>query len=240
VAAKQQGSLSRATGRWSRYELIAIDEVGYVPRMHSVYCYNFHVTGALRASIVFFVLAQGAIRAELCSANPPPPEWRNEFRFFSGYSAATATLIGTETNRRFALAGFSYSYRCWFWTSISVGYTAGVMPAAILIEPSHAVYGFGVTPVGFTVDFSRRRSLHPFVEFDGGIIASTEPIPERGPDATGLNFLFDLGGGIRWKVGSRGAVILGYKFLHLSNAFTTSFNPGVDNNVFYVGYSFLR
>ena len=191
-------------------------------------------------SVAALVLAfPGSIRAQFCSANPAQ-EPRHEFRLFGGYSPATATLIGVETDRRFAVAGFSYSYRCWQWTSISVSYTAGVMPAAILIEPAHAVYGVGVTPVGFTLDFSRRRTLYPFVEFDGGIIASTEPIPERGPDATGLNFLFDLGGGIRWRVGSRCAVTLGYKFLHISNAYTTGFNPGVDNNVLYVGYSFLR
>jgi hypothetical protein len=199
------------------------------------------VTAALRASVAAFVLAvPGAIRAEFCSANKAPQSWRHEFRFFGGYSPATATLIGTETDRRFAVAGFSYGYSCWAWNSVILSYTAGVMPAAILIEPSHSVYGVGVTPVGFTLDFTRRHRLDPFVEFDGGIIASTEPIPERHPDATGLNFLFDLGGGIRWRVGTRRAVTLGYKFLHISNAYTTGFNPGVDNNVFYVGYSFLR
>jgi len=31
VEAWQQGQLSRAVGRWTRYELIAIDDVGYVP-----------------------------------------------------------------------------------------------------------------------------------------------------------------------------------------------------------------
>lgn len=182
----------------------------------------------------------GSIRAEFCTSNPDPQELRHELRFFAGYSPATTTFIGTATNRRFALAGFSYGYRCWVWTSVSISYSAGVTPAAILIEPSHSVYGVAVTPIGFTFDFSRRRNLHPFAEFDGGIIASTEPIPERGRNATGLNFLFDLGGGIRWRVGSRGMVTLGYKFLHISNAYTTGFNPGVDNNVLYVGYSFLR
>jgi hypothetical protein len=204
-------------------------------------CYNFYVTASVRASVAAFVLAlPGAIQAEFCSANPAPQEWRRQFQFFAGYSPATSTLIGVETDRRFVLAGLSFSYRCWAWSSVSLSYTAAVMPAAILIEPSHSVYGVGVTPVGFTLDFNRRRRLYPFLEIDGGIIASTEPIPERHPDATGLNFLFDLGGGIRWKVGPRAAVTLGYKFLHISNAFTTSFNPGVDNNVFYVGYSFLR
>ncbi len=61
-------------------------------------------------------------------------------------------------------------------------------------------------------------------------------MPVRAVNATGLNFMFDVGGGVR--IGR--AVTLGYKFLHISNANTTSFNPGLDNNVIYAGYSFVR
>ncbi len=179
--------------------------------------------------------------AGFCSAPPADAPPRHEFQFFAGYSPHSSTIIGTESGRRFALAGFEYSYHCWIWNSVSLGYTAGIMPAAILIQPGgHAVYGFGVTPLGFTLDLARRRRVHPFFEVSGGIIASAEPIPEQHPDATGLNFLIDLGGGIRWNVGKRSALTFGYKFLHISNAFTTNFNPGVDNNVFYFGYSLLR
>ncbi|HUA21452.1 MAG TPA: acyloxyacyl hydrolase [Bryobacteraceae bacterium] len=183
-------------------------------------------------------------------------EPRQEFEFFSGYSPGSSTLIGTETNRRLVVAGFSYTYRCWIRKSLSLGYTATALPAAILLQPAevlynfvppyqrqsppHAVYGFGVAPLGFTLDFLRTRRVHPFTETIEGLIASTEPIPENQPDATGLNFLFDLGGGIRWDVSPNRSVSLGYRFLHISNAGTTSFNPGVDNNVFYVGYSFER
>ena len=184
------------------------------------------------------------LQAGLCTARDPQP--RHDFQFFAGYSPASATLIGTAPDRRLALAGFAYSFRCWSWNSVSVSYTAAAMPAAILIQPSegnvpaHAVYGFAVAPVGFTFDLARKRRVHPFIETTGGIVASTQPIPENQPDATGLNFFFDVGGGVRWRAGERGAVSLGYIFFHISNAGTTSFNPGVDNNVFYVGYSFSR
>ena len=177
--------------------------------------------------------------AGLCS--PAPANWpRHEFQFFAGYSPASSTLIGTETDRRFITAGFTYEHRCWIWNSMSLSYTGTLMPAAILLEPRHAVYGFGIAPLGFTLDLMRTRRIHPFVETIEGLIASTEPIPETGPDASGLNFLIDLGGGIRWSVRRHRAVTFGYRFLHISNAGTTDFNPGVDNNVFYVGYSFLR
>jgi len=97
------------------------------------------------------------------------------------------------------------------------------MPAAIPIQPyAGNVPAHAVAPVGFTFDLARKRRVHPFLETIGGIVASTEPIPENLPDATGLNFFFDFGGRIRWR------------------ALERSFNPSVDNNVFYVGYSFLR
>ena len=187
--------------------------------------------------------------AGLCSAAPAPYEFRHDFQFFAGYSPVSATLIGTTSDRRFVAAGFGYSYRCWIWPGVSITYTGELMPAAILLQPaqylpqlvpSHAVYGFAVTPLGFTADFGRRHKLYPFLETDEGIIASSEPIPINIPGASGLNFLIDLGGGVRIKTGERHTISLGYKFLHISNGFTSAVNPGVDNNLFYAGFSFLR
>ena len=179
----------------------------------------------------------------------PSDEPRHDFQFFAGYSPVTATLIGTTTDRRLVLAGFGYSYRCWIWSKVSIAYTGEILPAAILLEPeqylpqyvpAHAVYGFAITPLGFTADFGRHRDVYPFIETDEGIIASSEPIPINIPGATGLNFLIDLGGGIRFKTGERSAVSVGYKFLHISNGFTSPVNPGVDNNVFYAGFSLWK
>jgi hypothetical protein len=186
----------------------------------------------------------------------PPPETRHDFQFFAGYSPVSATLIGTTTDRRFFLAGFEYSYRCWTWSGVSISYSGGLMPAAILFQPAsispnaqhalfsavsaHSVYGFAITPLGFTADFGRRHRVYPFLETNEGIIASSEPIPINVTGATGLNFLIDVGGGVHIKTGERREITLGYKFLHISNGFTSAVNPGVDNNIFYAGFSFLR
>jgi hypothetical protein len=177
--------------------------------------------------------------AGFCSSDPSPSEPRHDFEFFAGYSPVSATLIGTTTDRRFFLAGFSYSYRCWVWPSVSISYTGELMPAAVLLQPK-AVYGFAVTPLGFTMDFGRSHKVYPFLQTNEGVIASSEPIPINVTGATGLNFLIDLGGGIRIKTGQRHAISIGYKFLHISNAFTSPVNPGVDNNVFYAGFSILK
>jgi hypothetical protein len=195
-------------------------------------------------SLVFVILATPAW-AGFCSPKSWMPEPRHNFEFSAGYSPVSATLIGSTEDRRFFLAGFGYSYRCWAWTGVSISYSGELMPAAILrqpaeFSPSHSVYGFAVTPLGFTADFGRRHRVFSFLQTNEGIIASAEPIPINVIGATGLNFLIDLGGGIRIKAGPRHAISLGYKFLHISNGFTSAFNPGVDNNVFYAGFSILK
>jgi hypothetical protein len=203
--------------------------------------------GGWVGSLFVFVAVPGW--AGFCSDAPSPAEPRHDFQFFAGYSPVSATLIGTTTDRRFLAAGLGYSYRCWIWPRVSLAYTGEVLPAAVLFQPSqylpqfsvsHAVYGFAITPLGFTAEFGRHRSIYPFLETDEGIIASSEPIPIDIPGATGLNFLIDLGGGLRIKTGERHTISLGYKFLHISNGFTSQVNPGVDNNLFYAGFSFLR
>jgi Lipid A 3-O-deacylase (PagL) len=202
------------------------------------------------ALIAMLLLLPGAPAwAAFCSTDSSPSDPRHDFQFFAGYSPVSATLIGTTTDRRLSIAGFGYSYRCWVWPGVSISYSGELMPAAVLFQPgqylpqfvpAHAVYGFAVTPLGFTADFGRRHRVYPFLQTNEGIIASSEPIPIDVIGATGLNFLIDVGGGVRIKTGERRAITLGYKFLHISNGFTSSVNPGVDNNVFYAGVSILK
>lgn len=203
----------------------------------------------MRQFAILFLIPAAPVWAAFCSPDSAPSGPRHDFQFFAGYSPASTTLIGTTTDRRFLMAGFGYSYRCWVWPGLSVSYSAELMPAAVLLqptqylpqsEPAHAVYGFAATPLGFTAGFGRRHRLYPFLEINAGIIASSEPIPINVPGATGLNFLVDAGGGVRVKTGQRRAISLGYKFLHISNGFTSPVNPGVDNNVIYAGFSLLK
>jgi DNA replication protein DnaC len=64
VEAKQQLQLSRVLGRWSRYELIAIDEVGYVP------------LAEVGAEFLFQVIADRAEKAAvILTTNLPFSEW---------------------------------------------------------------------------------------------------------------------------------------------------------------------
>ncbi len=151
--------------------------------------------------------------AGICTSDPVAMDHKQDFQLYAGYSPSSATLIGTAQDRRFLLAGVSYGYRCWAWKSISISYRADLMPGAVVFQPAefllqgaygsevarfapaHAVYGFGITPIGLMAEFARTRTVHPFLLGNAGVVASTEPIPEPVANATGLNFLFDFGGG---------------------------------------------
>ena len=64
VEAKQQLQLRRALARWARYDLIAIDEVGYVP------------LAEVGAELLFQVIAERAEQAALIlTTNLPFSEW---------------------------------------------------------------------------------------------------------------------------------------------------------------------
>ncbi len=64
VEAKQQLELRRVLGRWARYDVIAIDEVGYVP------------LAELGAEFLFQVISDRAERAAvLLTTNLPFSEW---------------------------------------------------------------------------------------------------------------------------------------------------------------------
>jgi len=207
-------------------------------------------TSAVSLMLLLIASFPDEAQATVCSALSAP---RHDFQLLAGYSPVSSTWIGRTEDRKFVLAGFTYSYRCWKAREVGISYTTGVFPVAALLQPAmpnfrastpriipeHAVYGVGVLPVGFTAHFGR-HAIQPFFEMRGGMIASTEPVPINAPDSTGLNFLFDVGPGMRFKVGDHHAVSMGYKFLHISNAYTANFNPGVDNNVIFVGLSVLR
>ena len=64
VEAQQQGQLRRALARWARYDVLALDEVGYVP------------LAELGAEFLFQVIAERAEQAAvILTTNLPFSEW---------------------------------------------------------------------------------------------------------------------------------------------------------------------
>jgi opacity protein-like surface antigen len=67
---------------------------------------------------------------------------------------------------------------------------------------------------------------------------STQPIPVQ--NAGSFNFTFDLGAGFQLYQSKSRSIRAEYRYHHISNHSTASANPGIDNGLLQVTYSFGR
>ena len=96
VEAKHQNQLSRALARWSRYELIVLDEMGYVP------------LAEIGAELLFQVIAERAERATvILTTNLPFSEWTQVFP----NARLCKALVDRVTDRAHILETGVESYR---------------------------------------------------------------------------------------------------------------------------------
>lgn len=96
VEAKHQNQLSRMMARWSRYELIVLDEMGYVP------------LAEVGAELLFQVIAERAERAAvILTTNLPFSEWTQVFP----NARLCKALVDRVTDRAHILETGTESYR---------------------------------------------------------------------------------------------------------------------------------
>ena len=100
-------------------------------------------------------------------------------------------------------------------------------------------YGIGFAPIGFEFNFRRRKRVQPVLGINAGLLHFTRDVPIAHSAAT--NFTFSWGAGLQIFTSPSKSVTVGYRFHHISNANSGDpFNPGIDSNFIYVGYSFHK
>jgi opacity protein-like surface antigen len=179
---------------------------------------------------------------------------KNELSVWGGASPDSNSLIGKTQDARFGIVAVRYARRFNNNDTVNVRYTADFIPAArisfpffqaVQISPNafridivrRKVYAYGATPLGVQFNFRPRKKVQPFVGASGGFLYFKEAIPDF--TGTRFNFTAEVGGGIDFRMRKNRAVTVGYKYYHVSNANRGVYNPGFDNNLFYVGYRFL-
>lgn len=194
-----------------------------------------------------------------CAAAQTVESKKNELSVWGGFSPDSSTVIkgtGRTPDARFGVVAVRYARRFNNNDSVNLKYTADVIPAAFLsypdfrivqtsqntigIEPERrTAYGFGITPLGLQINFRPRKKIQPFIESSGGFIYFDKQIPANG---LGTHFAFtaDVGGGAEFQLKDNRAFTVGYKYYHISNGNRGVTNPGFDNNLFYVGYTFKK
>jgi hypothetical protein len=111
-------------------------------------------------------------------------------------------------------------------------------PGTKLPLDRRTVYGAGAAPIGLKFNFRRNRRVQPFGHATGGFLYFSDWVPV--PVSSQFNFTFDFSGGVQIVNSNRRSFSLGYKFQHISNGNTGFFNPGVDVQMVFAGFSIFR
>ncbi len=194
----------------------------------------------------------GAAKPHLLQRGP------NEFTFWSGVSfdSPSGMFLGVTEDRAFFVASLQYARMLAANKYVGLAYTIDAIPLAIVtnnpgrrtisVTPAKrtstavrkAVYGVGLAPLGIKLYLVPAKRTIFFMSACAGVLSFLDEVPE--PEARKVNFTFELGAGLQVATTSRWALTLGYKLHHLSNANTAFSNPGLDANIFYLGFTAFR
>lgn len=190
-------------------------------------------------------------------------EGKNELSVQGGFAPDLKSIYGGSRRSEFGFVSFRYSRHLIGSKNVALKYTIDVIPAAFINyekqrvvqaapgafaaeRENTTVYGLGLTPVGFQLNFRRGKKVQPFLTANAGLIRFAETIPDDRsavfPNRFGRQFNYTLaaGGGVEFATASGKSFTVGFKFHHISNASTGNINPGFDQNLFYVGYTFKK
>jgi Lipid A 3-O-deacylase (PagL) len=185
----------------------------------------------------------------------------NELSLWGGYSFDSPHVFGVTSDRRLGLAAFRYAREWHTWQKVSLEYKVDVFPLVLVDQPKivttvlpgpppetiyfnngrEAVYAGGINPIGLKLNFLPHRRFQPFLESSIGFVIAVRPIPFDVPGEDQFNLTFDFGAGFeRFNSSRNRSWRFGYRYQHISNAYRSSINPGMDGNVIFFGYSFFK
>jgi hypothetical protein len=185
----------------------------------------------------------------------------NEFGVWGGGSFQATTAFGglhedEARGRKLIVAAFRYGRTLAANDSMALQYTLDVVPLAVatnnitqqttLTTPTgsittfrrEATYGGGLTPLGLQLDLRNSARVKPFVHINAGGLLFTKPVPL--PDAGKFAFTLEGGTGVRIFTSLKRALTLGVRLHHISNGNISGSNRGLNQFIFYVGFSVFR
>lgn len=114
-------------------------------------------------------------------------------------------------------------------------------PAEVIFNrtcSSRWTYAGGLSPLGQRFNFRPRSRLQPFVIGNAGFLVATRDVPVN--DSSRFNFTFEFGAGVEFFRDHHRSWSIDYRLHHLSNDYTGTYNPGVDNQIFRLTYKLGR
>jgi hypothetical protein len=181
----------------------------------------------------------------------------NEFGGWAGMSFKATTIFAglsdaEAADRKFFIAAFRYGRTLAANDTLALQYTLDAIPVAVatgvIVSRSSVggvttfqrdtAYGAGVTPLGLQLDFANGSKIHPFAHVNAGFLGFTKEVPIE--DSGKFAFTLEGGGGVRIFTSERRAVSIGVRFHHISNGDRSGSNRGLNQFVFYAGFSVFK
>ena len=219
-----------------------------MPRVCAIRCAN-GISRSEETTLTRTVLLACVLLSTLSLA-AQESENTTEYGFWSGGNFATGHIVGYSKDQHLVPFGLMWAPVLTRHRHFAVRYRAELFPAVFLHDDRYAssgksqprgmrwVYGGGASPVGAQVDFGGPARIRPFFEVTGGFLYFTSRI--LGYDATQFNFTLAPGVGTHIAISPRTALMIGYKYHHMSNAELHHENPGLDSQELYFGVAFFR
>jgi len=203
-------------------------------------------------------LAQsGPVAADYAEPRPvhtasfPLRRGTNEFGAWTGYSPFSFVLKGTSKDRQLFLLNLQYARTLLATRSVSLKYTAEIIPVAVeiqptqkfivdhklLVNPAGAIYGIGATPLGVQANFGPKR-VQPFLTGSLGFLHFNQQVPIL--ESAEFNYTISIGFGAQVFLRPGRSLAFGWRYHHLSNDYEAHLNPGLDSGVFFVGFSVFK
>jgi hypothetical protein len=188
---------------------------------------------------------------------------KNELSIQGGFAPDIPRVFGGSRRSKFGFAALRYSRHLIGSRNVALKYTIDFIPLAVISYEQEPVvqtapgtfvtqrnpqtaYAVGVTPIGLQLNFRRQKKVQPFLSANAGLLRFNKTIPDDRsavfPNNFGRQFNYTLagGGGVEFLTDNGKSFTFGFKFHHISNASTGNINPGFDQNLFYVGYTFKK
>ena len=181
----------------------------------------------------------------------------NEFGGWGGISFKATTIFAglseaEADDRKFFLAAFRYGRTLYANDTIALQYTLDAIPVAVAtgvitsrtsvggvtVFQRDTAYGGGLSPLGLQLDFANGSRVHPFAHVNAGFLGFTKAVPIE--DSGKFAFTLEGGGGVRIFTSDRRAVTLGLRLHHISNGDRSGSNRGLNQFVFYAGFSVFK
>lgn len=185
----------------------------------------------------------------------------NEFSGWGGLAFNATTAFGGITDaeadgRKFVIAAFRYGRTLAANKHLALQYTVDAIPLSIatnnIVQRTtvgtgatavttfrrESAYGVGLTPLGIQLDFANSSKVKPFLHAGGGFLVFNKSVPL--PDAGTFAFVGEGGGGLRFFTSERRSVNVGVRLHHISNGDRSGSNRGLNQFIFYAGFSIFK